>query len=99
MALIQVTPELLDSKANELRTLRSQHDEIMNKMSTLISSLSDVWKGDAQQAFVDKYDEMKGTFSNFSDLLEEYAKMMNTAAQKLYDADQSIQVSMAGFGE
>ena len=34
MALIQVTPDLLNSKANELRGLKAQHDEAMSKMRT-----------------------------------------------------------------
>ncbi len=39
MALIQVTPDLLNSKANELRGLKAQHDEAMSKMRTLILGL------------------------------------------------------------
>ena len=35
MALIQVTPDLLNSKANELRTYKDQHDEAMAKMRSL----------------------------------------------------------------
>lgn len=99
MALIQVTPELLTSKANELRNLRSQHDEIMSRMNSLITSLHEVWRGDAQEAFVEKYESMQATFNSFSELIEEYAKLMNNASNKLYDADQSIQASMAAFGE
>lgn len=50
MALIQVTPDLLNSKANELRGLKAQHDEAMSKMRTLILGLNEVFKGDAQDA-------------------------------------------------
>ena len=42
MALIQVTPDLLNGKANELRTYKSQHDEAMSKMRTLIYGLNEV---------------------------------------------------------
>ena len=76
MALIQVTPDLLNSKANDLRTLKGQHDEAMSKMRTLIMGLNEVWKGDAQDAFVAKYESMQSTFNNFSQMLEDYAKLM-----------------------
>lgn len=33
MALIQVTPEVLNSKATEVRNLRSQHDETVVLLS------------------------------------------------------------------
>lgn len=98
MALIQVTPDLLNGKAAELRTLRSQHDEAMSKMRTLIMGLNEIWKGDAQDAFVAKYESMQSTFTNFSQMLEEYAKLMNTAAQKLQETDVSLQSTMNSFG-
>lgn len=56
MALIQVTPDLLTSKANELRSYKDQHDEAMNKMRTLVMGLNEIWKGDAQTAFLAKYE-------------------------------------------
>lgn len=98
MALIQVTPDLLNGKANELRNLKSQHDESMSKMRTLIMGLNEVWKGDAQDAFVAKYESMQSTFTNFSQMLEEYAKLMNTAAQKLQETDTALQGTMNSFG-
>lgn len=98
MALIQVTPDLLNGKATELRGLKSQHDEAMSKMRTLIMGLNEVWKGDAQDAFVAKYESMQSTFTSFSQMLEEYAKLMNTAAQRLQETDQTLQSTMRNFG-
>ena len=93
MALIQVTPDLLNSKANDLRTLKGQHDEAMSKMRTLIMGLNEVWKGDAQDAFVAKYESMQSTFNNFSQMLEDYAKLMNTAAQKLQETYPGLKIA------
>ena len=39
MALIQVTPEVLNSKATEVRNLRSQHDDTMARLRSLILAL------------------------------------------------------------
>lgn len=98
MALIQVTPDLLNGKANDLRSLRSQHDEAMSKMRTLIMGLNEVWKGDAQDAFVAKYESMQSTFTAFSQMIEDYARLMNTAAQQLQETDQALQSTMNSFG-
>lgn len=98
MALIQVTPDLLNGKATELRGLKGQHDEAMAKMRTLIVGLNEIWKGDAQDAFVAKYESMQTTFNNFSQMLEDYARLMNTAAQKLQETDQALQGTMNSFG-
>ena len=48
MALIQVTPEVLNSKATEVRNLRSQHDDMMMaRLRSLILALNETWKGEA----------------------------------------------------
>ena len=44
MALIQVTPEVLNSKATEVRNLRSQHDDTMARLRSLILALNETWK-------------------------------------------------------
>ena len=98
MALIQVTPDLLNGKANELRGYKDQHDDAMAKMRTLIYGLNEVWKGDAQDAFLAKYESMQSTFTNFSQMLEDYAKLMNSAAQRLQETDQSLSSTMNSFG-
>lgn len=98
MALIQVTPDLLHNKANELRSYKDQHDEAMSKMQNLIYGLNEVWKGEAQDAFLGKYESMQPTFTKFSQMLEDYAKLMDTAAQRLQETDQSLQATMNSFG-
>lgn len=98
MALIQITPDDLKSKANELRGLKSEHDETMQKMKTLIEGLNEIWKGDAQDAYVEKYHSMQSTFTNFSEMLEGYAKLMDTAAERMSETDTSLKGAMDSFG-
>ena len=70
----------------------------MGKMRSLIMGLNEIWKGDAQTAFINKYESMQATFTNFSQMLEDYAKLMDTAAQKLQETDQALQSTMNSFG-
>jgi len=88
MALIQVTPDMLRSKANELMRLKEQHDETMNKIRTLVHGINDQWKGDAQQAYVNKFDSMEGTFKQFSESLKNFSDLMTASANELEQADQ-----------
>ena len=53
MALIQVTPDLLNGKATELRSIKDDHDQAMVRMRTLILGLNEIWKGDA--VYIDKW--------------------------------------------
>lgn len=97
MAIIQVTPELLNSKAAEVRSLKSQHDDTMAKLRSLVLSLNETWKGEAQDAFVAKFESMQSTFISFSEMLEGYAKLMDTAARELQATDQSLKGAIQGF--
>lgn len=89
---------LLTSKASEVHQLRARHDEVMAKMKTLVHSLNEQWKGEAQYAFVAKFDSMQTTFTNFSEMLESYAKMMDTSAKTLQETDQSLKSAINGAG-
>ncbi|MCL2671195.1 MAG: WXG100 family type VII secretion target [Clostridiales bacterium] len=97
MAIIQVTPEMLSGKAGEVRTLKGQHDEAMTKLNSLVHGLNESWKGEAQDAFVAKFDSMQSTFTNFSELLEGYAKLMDATARELQSTDQALKSSIQSF--
>ena len=97
MAIIQVTPEVLSSKANEVRSLKAQHDDTMAKLRSLVLALNETWKGEAQDAFVAKFESMQNSFTSFSEMLEGYAKLMDTAARELQNTDQSLKSAMQSF--
>ena len=98
MAIIQVTPELLTAKAAEVRVLKSTHDETMTKLRNLVLALNENWKGEAQDAFVAKFESMQSTFTIFSEMLEGYAKLMDTAAREIQNTDQALKSTMQNFG-
>lgn len=97
MALIQITPELLQGKATEVRGLKTTHDEAIQKLTNLVHALNEQWKGEAQDAFLAKFDSMQTQFTNFSDMLEGYAKLMDTAATELQNTDQALKGTMNSF--
>lgn len=98
MAIIQVTPELLKSKATQLRGYNAQHADAMQKMRALMTNLNEIWKGDAQTALFNKYEGMQPTFTAFADTLEEYAKLMDTVAIEMENVDRTLASQMNSFG-
>ena len=87
MAIIQVTPEMLTQKASEVRNIRSQHDEAMSKLTSLVTNLNEIWKGTAQDAF-----------KEFSEMVENYAKLKDKAAKELEETDRRLKAEMDSFG-
>jgi len=98
MALIQVTPDMLRARAGDVRKNRGEHDAVIQRLNTIVNGLSDVWQGEAQNAFVERYRSMEATFRNFSEMLEGYAKLMDTAANQMQETDQSLKGTMNSFG-
>ena len=98
MALIQVTPDLLKGKATELRGYKAEHEEAMNKMRSLMRNLNEIWKGDAQNALLAKYESMQGTFTQFAQMLEDYAKLMDVSAEQMAELDSSLASQMNSLG-
>lgn len=91
MAVIQVTPEMLRTKAGEVRTIKSNHDNIVTQITSLVRNLNSQWKGAAQDTFLARYNEFNNsTFVTFTNMLEDYAKLMETAANELENQDTTL---------
>lgn len=87
---ISMSPELLRERAKNVRSYKAQHDEVMAKMKTLINGLDEVWKGEAQTSYMEKFASMQPTFKNFSEMLEGYAQLMETSANDMEAYDQQL---------
>ena len=88
MAQILVNPETLRAKASDVRSYRSQHDEVINRLKQLVAGLNETWQGNAQTAFVSSFEGMQSTFTQFSELLEDYAKTMENFANRMEEQDR-----------
>ena len=86
--MIKVTPELLRSKAQNVETYKTNYDDNMKKLTTLVKGLNEIWLGDAQMAFMEEFENMQPTFNKFSVLLATYAKEMKNSANELEAADR-----------
>ena len=69
-------------------------DDTMARLRSLILALNETWKGEAQAAFVAKFESMQSSFTSFSEMLEGYATLMDTAARELQNTDQGLKATM-----
>lgn len=90
MSTIQIRPTELRSRANELENLRQTHLEIMKQLRILVMSLPDVWKGEAEEAFVSSYLSQNQTMTDLANTLEDYIQLAQKAADEIEAKDQSL---------
>ena len=86
MPKIRLTPEALQTKANELTSCMEDQRKVISDIATLINEVVEDWKGKAQEAFKAAFDEAKPVYDKFADpdmtnfiqFLNNYAKTMET---------------------
>jgi WXG100 family type VII secretion target len=98
MALIQVTPDMLRARSGDVRKCRGEHDSNVQRLTQIINGLNEVWRGGAQDAFVERFRSMEPQFRSFSEMLEGYATLMDKAAQELQSTDDALKGTMNSFG-
>ena len=85
---ILVNPGDLMNKSSQIRSYKENHHDVMTKMTNLVIHMCEVWKGEAQDAFVSKYLSMQQIFDNFENNLEDFADLMEKIAKEMEKADQ-----------
>ena len=85
---IEISPDQVRSEAARLMQLKELHDQKMQRMSQIINSTSEVWKGSSQQAYVDKFNEMQKDFQRFSEMLQNISNLMKSSADEIEQANK-----------
>ena len=68
------------AKANEIKTLSTEYEQVMAKLTTLINNLDQVWNAPATKTFQASYAEFQATFKTFETRMMNYSNELNTAA-------------------
>lgn len=95
MAKFRVDSEVLSSKAKEVRNIKEEHKSAIDKLTSLVNGLSEIWEGQAQQTFVTSFEGMKSTFAQFEQSLENYAVALDKDAA-IYAQAESEATSASG---
>lgn len=90
MTQLTVSPDQLRASARELEKLRQQHLALMKQLRILVMSLSDSWKGEAQEAFTKSFLAKNQTMNDVSTVLAQYAALMKQAADEAETMDNTL---------
>ena len=93
---IRVDADTLHSKANELRSLLSNHNDNVGRMRTLVNNLSGEFTGAAATAYIEKFNGMESTFTQFAEMIESFATNLDTVANSFTEQDNSLAGSLKG---
>ena len=80
-AEILVTPERLEEEAGNLTKSKADHDNSLAEMQNVVNGLLQYWRGEAQEAFANSFNNKKKTFEEFSLDLEKFVKFLQRFAE------------------
>ena len=86
MALIEINTDSVRQKASDVRNICESHVELVSKLESLVESMGD-WKGEAQEAFVSKFQQMRPILNKFNESMQEFAASMDEGATGMEAAD------------
>ena len=88
MAIIKLTPELLDEGAERLQQANDRNEEVISRLDTLISSLNGDWEGEAYQAFSSSYASKRQSFVDLSAEMKKFVVFLRKFAEVMRDQEK-----------
>jgi WXG100 family type VII secretion target len=72
MANVTMTYEAMKNASSQIKTHKTNFDDMISGMTTIVNSLNGQWEGVAKEEFESAFQSLKPTLQKFSQLLERY---------------------------
>ncbi|KFI45534.1 WXG100 family type VII secretion target [Bifidobacterium bohemicum] len=93
---IRITPEQMRSRAGEYDREASNVGEVISRMDTLLQELQEEWEGASSQAYASRFGELRPSFVQAEQLINDIATSLRNTAQSLEETDQNIASQFRG---
>ena len=87
MGQISVSPEELKQQAQVYIRSKEQIEQAIQQVNQMNSTISEEWKGQAFQAYLEQYNELYQNVKKFEDLLESINQQLNKYADTVAERD------------
>lgn len=95
---LKVKPSELKSSANKFQNKATEVKNKTQQMLNLIDGISgNVWSGDAQKAYKNRFNQLKGDMNNMYNRITEYVDDLNKIAQNYENTETSIQQTVGNL--
>ena len=91
---IRITPDQMRSRATEYSNEAQKVGDTIHKMDTLLSALQGEWEGEAARAYAERFNQLRPSFVQAQNLIEEIARALRNTATTLEETDINIAAGM-----
>ncbi|EKJ3581646.1 TPA: WXG100 family type VII secretion target [Enterococcus faecalis] len=85
---VAVTPEQLKSQAKVYSQASNQIEDAIRKVNSMNQQISQEWKGQAFQAYLEQYSQLEGNVKKMEELLVNINQQLNKYADTVAQRDQ-----------
>lgn len=86
--ILKVTPQDVEAKSSEITTKKSEMEEIMGEMETMVKTLSSSWNSTSGDEYVEKYYNVTREIQDSLANLQRHTDHLNQAAQAYTELEQ-----------
>lgn len=94
---IQISTGVLTDTATEVRKINGNLTDRLGDINQKMQSLSSTWNSDAADEIRAAMNAMKPKFKSYEDVIESYAKFLETTAQSYESTETAIQKNASAF--
>lgn len=94
---LRVTPEQLESTANEFASKGTTVGNLTAQMTQLVEGLSSIWEGEAANAYTTKFRQLDDDIQKIVCMIQEHSSDLNEMARVYRDAETANQEEIAGL--
>ncbi len=97
MATIKISTHRLRSTADEFRKMNKTLDDDLRRINDTMQGLAPKWKSDTSDTIRKKMAGMEETFNHFRDVVEQYAKFLEAAAESYESTESAANANASEF--
>ena len=91
---IRITPDQMRSRAAQYDQQAANVGNVITEMDKLLAQLQTEWEGAAARAYADRFQQLRPSFTQAQQLIEEIAASLRNTASTLEQTDQAIAAGM-----
>ncbi|MBR3157756.1 MAG: WXG100 family type VII secretion target [Atopobiaceae bacterium] len=93
---IRITPDQMRTRAVEYDNEANKVGEVIGKMDQLLGLLQEEWEGEASRAYADRFMQLRPSFTNAQQLINEIATALRNTATTLEQTDVQVAAGLRG---
>lgn len=94
MSSLMISTNAVKEKVNQLTQLNSEFVSMVNDMSDQVTSLCNMWEGDARDVFLKNYGTSTQQFKAFSQGIQQYCQALAAMAEE-HDRNEAANADIA----